>query len=103
DCRAAAVRAHCSAPVKNAQPRKRGEDLFADATRGRMTNSDQKRRFNETISTGFIRRRIACRLRPVKIISWNVNGLRAVLRKNFLDYLNSEQPDILCLQETKCR
>lgn len=38
----------------------------------------------------------------MKLISWNVNGLRAVLRKNFLDYLGSEQPDILCLQETKC-
>jgi exodeoxyribonuclease III len=37
----------------------------------------------------------------VKIISWNVNGLRAVLRKNFLDYLAGEAPDILCLQETK--
>jgi len=37
----------------------------------------------------------------VKLISWNVNGLRAVLRKNFLDYLNSEKPDVLCLQETK--
>lgn len=37
----------------------------------------------------------------MKLISWNVNGLRAVLRKNFLDYLQSESPDILCLQETK--
>jgi exodeoxyribonuclease-3 len=37
----------------------------------------------------------------VKIISWNVNGLRSVLRKNFLDYLAKEEPDILCLQETK--
>jgi exodeoxyribonuclease-3 len=37
----------------------------------------------------------------VKIISWNVNGLRAVLRKNFLAYLAREAPDILCLQETK--
>lgn len=36
-----------------------------------------------------------------KIHSWNVNGLRAVLKKNFLDYLASEAPDILCLQETK--
>ena len=39
--------------------------------------------------------------RAVKLISWNVNGLRAVLRKNFLDYLADEAPDILCLQETK--
>lgn len=38
----------------------------------------------------------------MKLISWNVNGLRAVLRKNFLDYLGTEKPDILCLQETKC-
>jgi len=38
----------------------------------------------------------------VKLISWNVNGLRAVLKKNFIEYLADEQPDILCLQETKC-
>jgi exodeoxyribonuclease-3 len=38
----------------------------------------------------------------MKLISWNVNGLRAVLRKNFLEFLDAEQPDVLCLQETKC-
>ena len=38
----------------------------------------------------------------MKIISWNVNGLRAVLRKNFLEFIEAEQPDVLCLQETKC-
>lgn len=38
----------------------------------------------------------------VKLVSWNVNGLRAILRKNFLDYLAAEQPDVLCLQETRC-
>ncbi|HEY6167203.1 MAG TPA: exodeoxyribonuclease III [Verrucomicrobiae bacterium] len=38
----------------------------------------------------------------MKLISWNVNGLRAVLRKNFLDYLDAERPDVLCLQETRC-
>jgi len=37
----------------------------------------------------------------VKLVSWNVNGLRAVLKKNFLDYLAEEDPDVLCLQETK--
>ena len=37
----------------------------------------------------------------MKLISWNVNGLRAVLRKNFLDYLDAEAPDVLSLQETK--
>lgn len=38
----------------------------------------------------------------MKLISWNVNGLRAVLKKNFLEFLEQEKPDILCLQETKC-
>jgi exodeoxyribonuclease-3 len=38
----------------------------------------------------------------MKLISWNVNGLRAVMRKNFGEFLASEAPDILALQETKC-
>ncbi len=37
----------------------------------------------------------------MKLISWNVNGLRAALRKTFLTYLTQEDPDVLCLQETK--
>ncbi len=37
----------------------------------------------------------------MKIISWNVNGIRAVLKKGFLDFLKKENPDILCLQEIK--
>lgn len=36
-----------------------------------------------------------------KIISWNVNGIRSVRGKGFLDWLHKESPDILCLQETK--
>jgi len=37
----------------------------------------------------------------MKIISWNVNGIRAVAKKWFKDFVNSENPDILCIQETK--
>lgn len=37
----------------------------------------------------------------MRIISWNVNGVRAAKRKGFLDWLQEEQPDILCIQETK--
>ncbi len=36
-----------------------------------------------------------------KMISWNVNGLRACVGKGFLDYFNSMDADIFCLQETK--
>lgn len=38
----------------------------------------------------------------MKIVSWNVNGLRAVLGKGFLDFAASSKADVLCLQETKC-
>lgn len=37
----------------------------------------------------------------MKLISWNVNGLRACVGKGFLDYFNEQQADIFCLQETK--
>lgn len=37
----------------------------------------------------------------MKIISWNVNGIRAVLKKGFLDFINDFNPDIICIQETK--
>ena len=37
----------------------------------------------------------------LEILSWNVNGLRAALKKGFVDFLSREHPDILCLQETK--
>lgn len=37
----------------------------------------------------------------MKLISWNVNGIRAVLGKGFHDFVAAEKPDILCLQETK--
>jgi exodeoxyribonuclease III len=37
----------------------------------------------------------------VRIYSWNVNGLRAIEKKGFIDWIKEEQPDILCIQETK--
>lgn len=37
----------------------------------------------------------------MKIISYNVNGIRAALKKGFIDWLQEESPDVICLQETK--
>ncbi|MGH7198858.1 MAG: exodeoxyribonuclease III [Candidatus Omnitrophota bacterium] len=37
----------------------------------------------------------------LKILSWNVNGLRAVLKKGFLEWIKKESPDIICFQEIK--
>jgi exodeoxyribonuclease-3 len=37
----------------------------------------------------------------VKLVSWNVNGLRAAWRKGFLDFLTAQAADMVCVQETK--
>jgi len=37
----------------------------------------------------------------MKLVSWNVNGLRACVKKGFLDYFNEVNADIFCVQETK--
>ena len=37
----------------------------------------------------------------MKLISWNVNGIKSALRKGLLDFIKKYDPDILCLQETK--
>jgi len=37
----------------------------------------------------------------IALYSWNVNGIRAIQKKGFLDWLYAAQPDILCVQETK--
>ena len=37
----------------------------------------------------------------MKILSWNVNGLRAVQKKGFADWLRKARPDIMCVQESR--
>jgi len=39
----------------------------------------------------------------MKIISYNVNGIRAAMKKGFLDWLGDTDPDIVCIQETKAQ
>ena len=39
----------------------------------------------------------------MKLVSWNVNGVRSVTRYGFLDWLSKISPDVLCLQETKAQ
>lgn len=38
-----------------------------------------------------------------RILSYNVNGIRAAVRKGFLEWVSAESPDILCVQETKAQ
>lgn len=39
----------------------------------------------------------------MKIVTWNVNGIRAIVKKDFNDSVNTMGPDVLCLQETKAQ
>lgn len=39
----------------------------------------------------------------MKIISYNVNGIRAAIKKGFLDWLQAANPDVICIQETKAQ
>ena len=39
----------------------------------------------------------------LRILSWNVNGIRAIWKKGFQEWLTKDDPDILCLQETKAQ
>ncbi len=38
---------------------------------------------------------------PTTVYSWNVNGMRSVLQKGFLQWLETERPDVVCLQESR--
>jgi exodeoxyribonuclease-3 len=42
-------------------------------------------------------------MREITLLSWNVNGIRAVQRKGFPEWFEKQKPEILCLQETKAR
>ena len=42
-------------------------------------------------------------MKEIRILCWNVNGIRAAAKKGFLDWLHQESPDILCLQEIKAQ
>ncbi len=39
----------------------------------------------------------------MKLLSWNVNGIRAAVRKGFMDWLEAQDADMVCIQETKAQ
>ena len=44
---------------------------------------------------------VICKGNYMKLISWNVNGLRACVQKGFLDFFQDIDADIFCIQESK--
>lgn len=74
--------------------------------RGRK--ADDKKPMNKTetdykeVSFGCERKNAKGEEYNFKISSWNVDGLRSWLKKGGVEFLEKEEPDILCLQETKC-
>jgi len=53
------------------------------------------------VRNGLRRARAAHEVARVKLVSWNVNGLRAALKKGAMDYFSAVKADVICLQETK--
>ena len=39
----------------------------------------------------------------MKIVSWNVNGVRAAQKKGFVEWVLADQADVVCIQETKAQ
>ena len=68
-----------------------------------MDTGDQKTKLFDEVLDFFLSNiyEINFRDEKMKIISWNVNGIRAVIKKGFYDFIDEYKPDILCLQETK--
>ncbi|XP_065673573.1 DNA repair nuclease/redox regulator APEX1 isoform X10 [Hydra vulgaris] len=66
--------------------------------------TDLKDEKMETMPSDFESKTVTAdgRTSTLKICSWNVAGLRAWVNKNGLNYVIEEDPDVLCLQETKC-
>jgi len=42
-------------------------------------------------------------MKELKLLSWNINGIRAIHKNGFLKWLDNESPDIICLQETRAQ
>ena len=85
-------------------PKKRPAD-----TNGDQANGDAKRAKLNKTSSDFEELDFSCEAKSkegknfdLKISTWNVDGLRAWIKKGGLDFLKYEKPDILCLQEIKC-
>ena len=62
-----------------------------------LPQNDRRRRGQNDIEKGVLA------MKEIEILCWNVNGIRAVERKGFLNWLSQKSPDILCLQETKAQ
>src|SRR5262249_28446086 len=79
----------------------------APCARGRLRSSRRRPRSAATTpvpaAAGRNTSSATSRRDDVKILSWNVNGIRAAQKKGFLTWLAKEKPDVLCLQEIKAR
>lgn len=71
---------------------KKLQKLSADEQREKEESSSMSTNVDESMMKPF----------NLKIISWNVNGIRAAMKNGILNFLNSESCDILAIQETKC-
>lgn len=65
-------------------------------------SSDSVEEMKSSVDDTTVKQSLSGRNFNLKVVSWNVNGIRAALKKNAFDYFRGESCDVLCLQETKC-
>ncbi|BFZ09880.1 hypothetical protein BsWGS_12919 [Bradybaena similaris] len=103
------------APKKEEKKQSRGgwgrkKKLATDSANGEETGEPKaKIKVKSSISESFADTDFSAKAKTpdgreanFKIASWNVNGLRAWLEKDGVSYIKAENPDVMCVQKTKC-
>ena len=94
-----------NAVVDRTKKRKASSSPGKKAKKTAVENPDEENQETPSTSMTFqTSDRLSCKgdKSNLKIVSWNVNGIRAWLTNGGLNYVNKEQADIICFQELKC-
>lgn len=88
---------YCQLNTKFTMPPKRNKPQGESTKKLKESKSSEETTFGPPVQVPFNGKTF-----NTKIVSWNVNGIRAVLKKGATDFLKNLECDILCLQEIKC-
>lgn len=96
------VAADSEKPAKKEKDTKKETSASATAKKSTETKQNQSSTNWEDTDFGNLKKNKKGKTHSLKITSWNVDGIRAWLKKGGLDIIEHDKPDIFCLQETKC-
>eukprot|EP00727_Mastigamoeba_balamuthi_P000048 m51a1_g1004 putative exodeoxyribonuclease iii (316) ;mRNA; f:585766-587797 len=84
-----------------AQPPKQKKEEKEEEEEEKVEEKAEASEAEESSSSGSVKQTTPKKRTRLKIVSWNVAGFKAVLKKGFKEYLAREDADVVCLQETK--